>query len=166
MKPPGLLTSHDKESEATRAPASEGLHTTAVLLKGECTRQHISKSSCWNGASQVFDSVNYQILLACQPGFFTEGLAMWNLLPVALPLSPHLAASRRHFKRCFCLLSCLVPFPPPPRWHSGTEICIFQGWPSSTRFTNPPFNGRVVWGEPSTGNVDLGLIGRVLRTRT
>ena len=103
-KPPGLLTAHDKESEATRAPASEGLHTTAVPLKGECTRADVSKSSCWNGASQVFDSVNYRIILACQPGFSTEGLAMWNLLPVALPLSPHLAARRQHFKRGFCLL--------------------------------------------------------------
>ena len=103
-KSPGLLTAHDKEPQATHVPASEGLRTTAVPLKGDCTRANVSKSSCWNGASQVFDSVNYCILLACQPGFSTEGLAMWNLLPVALPLSPHLAASRRHFKRCFCLL--------------------------------------------------------------
>lgn len=45
-KAPGFLTLHDKESEATRAPAADGLHTAAVPLKGDCTRANASKSSC------------------------------------------------------------------------------------------------------------------------
>lgn len=88
--------------------------------------------------------------------------AMCNLLLVALPLSPHLAASRRHFQRCFYLLQHLVHSAPPPATRFtlilGPEICFLQLWQSSTRFLNLVFEEMVGGGAPPAGRTDLGFL--------
>lgn len=87
---------------------------------------------------------------------------MWNLLPVALPLSPHLAASRQHFQRCFYLPSHLV-HPHPLHADTLRQKCVFlQLWQSSTRFPSPVFNEMVAGREPTAGSTDLGFLFRVL----
>lgn len=161
---PGWLILHDKDFGPTHAPTTD--KPTPQLcswrLEGDGTWANTSRSSCWNGASQVFDSVNYESSWPASQASPRKAPAAWNLLPVALPLSPHLAASRRHFKRCFYLLQRLVHFPArPPLWHFGPEVCFLQLWQSSVRFQNPVFKEMAVGRELPTGSPDLGFLVRV-----
>lgn len=125
MKPQVCLHLMTKSRGHTCA-SSGGLHTTAVPLKGECTRQHISKSSVEMGPHKSL-TVLIPNLLACQPGFSTWRPCHVELAPVALLWAHIWQQAGDILKDVFVCSSVWFPSHPHHADTLGLKYDFFSG---------------------------------------